>query len=728
VKAADICMDRRTFLTSSGAAAFCTLVPRMSRFFPASNTSETFAWEVNDLIFSFEVMAGKLRAKRVAPAGIVVSGADNSSGVEIALQCSGENSPDQGMKSGTGQPGSRLLFAGRREEATPGGKRLVCMHTDPVLKLSVESVYEAFDGVPVVRRCSRVTNKGNTPVGLEFLSSAMLHGLAAPQAYDSELRIHVALNSWMAEGQWHTLRPSDMGFVENERTSWSEAQAGSIGSWSSERYLPIAMAENTRLGLTWFWQIEHNGSWYWEISNVSARDNYADNVYAYLGGPDDLHAAAWKSLKPGETYETVPVAVGCVRGGFSDAVESLTHYRRLACLTPHKDNSRCPVIFNDYMNCLWGDPTEAKELPMVAAAAKAGCEYFVIDAGWYADLHEDWSPTIGAWQPSLTRFPHGLKFLLDQIRQAGMVPGLWLEPEVAGAKSLLAQKPDHWFFVRHGKRVLKNSRFLLDLRNPEVRAYLDQVIARLVNDYGVGYIKMDYNVDSLQGTEIAADSFGQGLLEHNRAHLAWLEEIRKRYPDLVIENCGSGGGRMDYAMLSRLQIQSMTDQEDYLKLPMILVGASAAVLPEQLAIWSYPLAKADADQASFNMVTSMMCRIHQSGRLDSLTPEASAQVIEGIRIYKESLRKHIPGAMPFYPLGLSDITDFKAPIALGMKSPAQTLLAVWRIDGPGVTKIPWASGDATLLYPADLGIKISANNGTLHVEFPRTRMACLVSG
>jgi hypothetical protein len=102
---------------------------------------------------------------------------------------------------------------------------------------------------------------------------------------------------------------------------------------------------------------------------------------------------------------------------------------------------------------------------------------------------------------------------------------------------------------------------------------------------------MDYNVDSLQGTEINADSFGQGLLEHNRAHLAWLEGILNRYPELVIENCGSGGGRMDYAMLSRLQLQSMTDQENYLKLPGILVGASAAVLPEQLAIWSYPLAQ-----------------------------------------------------------------------------------------------------------------------------------------
>jgi alpha-galactosidase len=204
---------------------------------------------------------------------------DNSSGVEVALQCSGENSPDQGMKSGVGQPGARLLFAGKREESTRRGKRLVCKHTDPFLKLSVESIYEAFDGVPVVRRYSRVINEGISPVGIEYLSSAMLHGIAAPQDYDRELRIHLAVNSWMAEGQWHTLRPSEMGFVENERTSWSAMQVGSIGSWSTERYLPMAMAENLRLGLIWFWQIEHSGSWYWEISNVSARGIYADDVY-----------------------------------------------------------------------------------------------------------------------------------------------------------------------------------------------------------------------------------------------------------------------------------------------------------------------------------------------------------------------------------------------------------------------------------------------------------------
>jgi len=718
-------MDRRTFLRSSGAIAIGALVPPIPDLTDSKNLQ--FQWRTQDLIFTFEVQNGMLRQKRLVPSGAEIPNVDDSSGVEVALQCSGENSPDQGMKSGVGQPGGRLVFKERREESARGSKRLVCVHTDPLLNLQVESIYEAFDGVPVVRRRSRITNTGTEPVGIEFLSSAMLHGLAAPQDYEQALRIHVALNSWMAEGQWHTLRPSEMGFVENERTSWSGAQAGSIGSWSTERYLPMAMVENTKLSLIWFWQIEHNGSWYWEVSNVSARSNYADDVYAYLGGPDDLHSAAWKQLKPEETFETVPVAIGCVHGSFGEAVEALTRYRRVVRERSRKRNSQCPVIFNDYMNCLWGDPTEAKELPLIAAAAKAGCEYFVIDAGWYADINEDWSPTIGSWQPSPTRWPRGLKFVLDQIRQTGMIPGVWLEPEVAGAKSLLAQKPDNWFFTRHGKRVLKNSRFLLDFRNPEVRAYLDQVIARLVNEYGVAYIKMDYNVDSLQGTELNADSFGQGLLEHNRAHLAWLENILNRYPDLIIENCGSGGGRMDYAMLSLLQIQSMTDQEDYLKLPAILVGASAAVLPEQLAIWSYPLANADTDQASFNMVTAMLCRIHQSGRLDSLSEEAWKQVAEAIKVYKEVLRKNISEAVPFYPLGLTDVTNANAPVALGMRAPAQTLMGVWRIDGPATAKVPWTYGKARLLYPTDLGIKLAAAEGILHIEFPRSHMACLVT-
>ena len=215
---------------------------------------------------------------------------------------------------------------------------------------------------------------------------------------------------------------------------------------------------------------------------------------------------------------------------------------------------------------------------------------------------------------------------------------------------------------------------MLDLRNPEVRAYLHSVVDRMVGEYKVGYIKMDYNVDGLEGTEYLADSPGQGLLEHNRALLTWLDEVLARYPDLTIENCGSGGGRMEYAMLSHLQLQSSSDQEDYRLYPAIEVGESAAVLPEQLAIWSYQLANGDADAATFNMVNAMLFRIHQSGHLAELSPESFAQVKNGLQIYKDKIRPHIGAAVPYYPLGLPDMTDTVSPISLGMRSPEATSL------------------------------------------------------
>lgn len=74
------------------------------------------------------------------------------------------------------------------------------------------------------------------------------------------------------------------------------------------------------------------------------------------------------------------------------------------------------------------------------------------------------------------------------------------------------------------------------------------------------WVKMDYN-NSAWGTETNASSAGQELLEHNRAVVNWFKIIGDKYPQLVVENCGSGGLRMDYAMLSQTQVQSSSDQD-----------------------------------------------------------------------------------------------------------------------------------------------------------------------
>lgn len=134
------------------------------------------------------------------------------------------------------------------------------------------------------------------------------------------------------------------------------------------------------------------------------------------------------------------------------------------------------------------------------------------------------------------------------------------------------------------------------------------------------------------------------------------------------------------------------------------------------------------ESRTFSMVAAMMCRIHQSGRLDSLTPGAAAQVTEGSRIYKKVLRKQIPSAVPFCTVGTSDVTNREAPVALGMRSPEQTLIPVWRIDGRAVTRIPnMGSVNPRLVYPTDLGIHVASTDGAIRIKFPRPHMACVVS-
>ena len=236
---------------------------------------------------------------------------------------------------------------------------------------------------------------------------------------------------------------------------------------------------------------------------------------------------------------------------------------------------------------------------------------------------------------------------------------------------------DECFFVRYGRRIIDHGRYQLDFRRQKVRDFLTSVIDRLVLEYGVGYIKMDYNIEGGVGTEIDADSFGDGLLQHNRAYLAWLDEIQNKYHDLVIECCSSGGMRMDYAMLSRGQIQSVSDQTNFKDMSRIAAASETAVLPEQAAIWAYPKSDESEREVTLNMVNAMLGRIHLSGHIAGLSKEKLALVKSAIDCYKQ-YRDEIPQAIPFYPLGLPDSQDDWMCFAHKNKSGMR--LFVWRMD------------------------------------------------
>jgi alpha-galactosidase len=485
----------------------------------------------------------------------------------------------------------------------------------------------------------------------------------------------------------------------------------------------MAILENNEAGTSLFWQIEHNGSWHWEIIDQS------DLLTLLISGPTEHDNHWWISLQPGEEFVSVPAAVGEVQGSVDEAAQQLTRYRRLI-RRPNDDNRNLKIIFNDYMNCLWGDPTTEKLLPLIDAAASVGCEYFCIDAGWYAP--GEWWDGVGEWLPSAERFPEGIKYVLDYIRSRGMIPGLWLELEVMGINSpKLKDTDDSWFFQRHGKRVKDRSRYQLDYRNPYVIAHADEVIRRLVEDYGVGYIKMDYNINAGIGTDKDADSVGDGLLQHNRAYLAWLDRIFARYPELVIENCSSGGMRMDYAMLSRHSIQSTSDQENYVNYAAIAAASPSALTPEQSAIWSYPLREGDDEEVVFNMVNALLLRVHQSGHLAELSPRRRELVKEALDYYK-SIRHHIPQALPFWPLGLPKQQD--EWICLGLRHEDAIYLAVWRIHGESTEislSLPQLQGkrlEICCAYPQSFDCRWSwsEGEGLLKVTLPETKTARLL--
>lgn len=638
----------------------------------------------------------------------------------LELQLTGEDREEyHGRIHRASYPGLRMEYDGHRDYINETGRKIEISLLDPVTRLKAIQHFQFLTGVNgVMRSWVSLSNEGPLPLGVEYISSFALTGLDKECGLDRSeaLRLYLCHNGWQSELQWKSYTLPELGLVKLTDRSSKRIACSNTGSWSAAEHIPLAILHNEAADQTLFWQIEHSGSWHWELF-----DQF-DALSVLIGGPNEHDNHWWVNLTPGEEFVTIPVAVGAVKGGFDESAGALTAYRR-AIRRPNRDNEELPVIFNDYMNCLWGSPTTAKLLPLIDSAAETGCEYFVIDAGWYAD--GKWWDEVGEWLPSESRFPEGLPYVISYIRSKGMVPGLWLELEVMGINSpKLKDTDDSWFFMRHGKRVMDRSRYQLDYRNPRVRAYADEVITRLVEEYGVGYIKMDYNINAGIGTELNADSVGEGLLGHNRAYLEWLDNIFKKYPELVIENCSSGGMRMDYAMLSRYSIQSTSDQENYLNYAVIAAGSPAVLTPEQAAVWSYPLREGNDEEVIFNMVNALLLRVHQSGHLAELSEGRRKLVAEALEVYRE-IRQDIRQALPFWPLGLPARED--TYLALGLTAGDKAYLAVWQLkadeEGISLPVRSWAGADmkARCIYPQEAEGTSWAwqkEAGILHVKLP----------
>ncbi|GAB3973453.1 glycoside hydrolase family 36 protein [Plantactinospora veratri] len=618
-----------------------------------------------------------------------------------------------GKRHVDGAAAQRLRLTGHRELRDGSVSRLELDVAEDGTGLRATVAYEAADGIPVVWSRARVTAVREAV--LDHATTGALGGLGHGACWEDDLGVWQAANPWSGEFRWNRATLAERGLVDvgmvryGQIGSKNRVALTSTGAWSTSEHLAQGIVEDTRTGRMVAWQAETNGAWHAELG-----DRYGD-VYLLVTGPTAAEHQWAGRVGPATSFDTVPVGLAVVPGhphgraatlGALGAALTADRRRRRRA---HPDHDRLPVVYNDFLNGLMSDPTTDRVLPLVEAAADLGAECYVIDAGWYDDEFGGWWDSVGAWQPSTNRFPDGgLGAVIDRIRDLGMRPGLWLEPEVVGVRSPVARTlPPEAFFQRDGHRVTEWGRHQLDLRHPAARAHLDGVVDRLVEDFGLAYLKLDYNVDIGPGTDAGAGQpVGNGLLEHGRVMLSWVAAVMDRHPGLVVEGCAAGGSRTDAAGGAVFPVQSLTDQQDFRLMPPVAAAAPLTIAPEQAGVWASVDGAMTAEEIAFSLVTALLSRVHLAGRIDTLDAGQREIVRQALAVHRD-VRRAMARSVPVWPLGLPGWRD--PWTAQGARDDADLYLAVWRRPAVGggqteeALRVPLpglsAAGGVEVLFP-----------------------------
>lgn len=645
----------------------------------------------------------------------------------VEVQIAGENKDSHfGSKTIKSSEGSKLKYVSHSLDNN------VLSIEQCSEKIKVITVFTAYEDTNAVQVYNVIENISNEIIVLEEVSSFTFMGLGGGLNESKNTYVYKFTQSHHGECQPRKLNLFDLGLFNANPVSQKRVCGMNVGSWSTKEELPQAIVEYN--GAYTMFQIESNNSWYWEIS-----DN-AEQLYLYLGGATSQFGAWCKELVPSERYATVSVAV-CYGNNLDAVLGEMTKYRRhIKGICAVDEN--LPTIFNEYMHLSWDSPTEENTRNVSEKVAESGVEYYVIDCGWHNEEPGcEVYPYVGQWKESKTRFPHGVRVITDHIRSLGMKAGLWIEPEIVGYKcrEMLDFYDDDCFIQRHGKKVLTMGRYFLDFRNEKVYSYMSETIRRMVEDYGADYIKMDYNEDLGVGTDKDSDSFGEGLEQCSKAYLAWVDDMRARFPGVLFETCSSGGMRMDYETLKHFSIISTSDQTNYKKYPYIAGNILSAVLPEQAAVWSYPVDSygepnsvfaptekwveehISSEQIIMNMINSFLGRMHLASHIELFSEEKFSLIREGVEYFnKLSPIKKI--SLPYLPSGFTDFS--KDTVISGLRCNNKIYLAVWNLGGDNKKTVEFESdiAEASVVYPNN-SCRIAVNKNKLEVYLPESYSA-----
>lgn len=404
---------------------------------------------------------------------------------------------------------------------------LVCM--DKPLNLEITLIYTVFEDVDALTKSVRVTNAGKNPIYLTKVLSSCLN------IDNNEFDLITLPGSWGRERQ---IQRKSVGFGKQGVSS-----ARGVSSHQNHPFMALVTKNaDQEVGEVYGFNLVYSGNF---VASVEL--NQFNQIRAVMGINSVNFKWKLNSLDSFQTPEAVLIYSDNGLGGMTRNFHDL--YRNHLIRGEYKDKKR-PILINNWEATYFDFDTD-KLLSIAKDASALGIEMLVMDDGWFGARDDD-NFSLGDWVVNEEKLKGGLKYLVDEVNRLGMKFGIWFEPEMVSKNSdLYREHPDWAIAIPNRTPGLSRNQYVLDLSRREVVDYIYESIAKVLRSANVEYVKWDMNrsLCDLGSADLPSDR--QGELSH-RYMLGVYElqdRLTKEFPNLLLENCSSGGARFDPGML-----------------------------------------------------------------------------------------------------------------------------------------------------------------------------------
>ncbi|MBQ6958877.1 MAG: alpha-galactosidase [Bacteroidales bacterium] len=442
-------------------------------------------------------------------------------------------SPALHVRYADGNHNTELYYTSHQSRRKNGVSTTEIFLKDPVTALQIKLVYEAYEKEDVILAHTEITNSGKKPVELLDYASSAMHFEA-----DRYLLTHT-WGGWASEMQVdRELLGHDTKVIESRR-----------GVQATQRNNPSFMLS---LGTAEFSEtagdvIAGALAWSGNFRLTFDRDD-AGRLHVLAG--ISPHAATYP-LAPGKTFVTPDMVWTFSGTGAGQASRNLHRWARNWGV--YGGGQIHPTLLNSWEGAYFTFTTETL-LRMIDDAAGMGLEMFVLDDGWFAKDYprNGDNAGLGDWEVNTAKLPEGIDYVASYAHGKGLKFGIWIEPEMVNPQSNLAHNHPEWVVKSPGRTIYQErNQWVLDLSNPAVQDFVFGIFDGVMKlSKNIDYVKWDCNrvIESFGSTYLGKEQ-DRFYVEYCQGLYSVMQRIREKYPDVLIQCCSSGGGRVDYGAL-----------------------------------------------------------------------------------------------------------------------------------------------------------------------------------